>query len=64
MAPLVNNQHFTLGVTKQVGSKSNAVNLAVTYAPSNALKGINPLDPAQQIELDLELFELELSYTF
>jgi len=64
MAPLVNNQHFTLGATKQVGSKSNAVNLAVTYAPSNALKGINPLDPAQQIELDLELFELELSYTF
>lgn len=64
MAPMVNNQHFTLGATKQVGNKDNALNLAVTYAPSNALTGINPMDPGQQIELDLELFELELSFTF
>ncbi|MCG8582578.1 MAG: outer membrane protein transport protein [Bacteroidales bacterium] len=64
MAPMVNNQHFTLGATKAVGSKGNAVNLALSYAPSNALTGASPMDPTQEIELDLELFELELSFTF
>ncbi|WP_430817322.1 OmpP1/FadL family transporter [Carboxylicivirga sp. RSCT41] len=64
MAPMVHNQHFTIGATKGVGNNGNAINMALTYAPSNSMKAASPMDPAQQIELDLELFELELSFTF
>ncbi len=64
MAPLVSNQHITLGATKKIGEKSNAINLALSYAPNNTVSGMNPMDPVQKIDLDLEIFELELSFTF
>ncbi len=65
LAPAINNQHITLGATKTFGGeKSKDLNLALVYAPANTVKGTNPLDPAQEIELEMGVFEIELSLTF
>ncbi len=66
LAPVVNNQHITLGATQTFGGegKTKDLNLALVYAPKNSVKGPSPLDPAQNVELELGVFELELSLTF
>ncbi len=64
LASVVNNQHITLGATKKVGSKGKDINLALVYAPANNVKGANVLDSAQQIDLELSVFEIELGITF
>jgi long-chain fatty acid transport protein len=38
------------------------LNFAFMYAPSNSVSGGNPLDPAQEIELEMDQFELSLGY--
>lgn len=62
LAPAINNQHITFGATRKVNNKD--VNFALVYAPKNNVKGINPLDPAQNIELEMSVLELEFSLTF
>jgi len=64
LAPAINNQHITFGATKSFGEKKKDLNMALVYAPKNNVKGANPLDPAQNIELEMGVFELELSLTF
>ncbi|MCW3788957.1 OmpP1/FadL family transporter [Plebeiibacterium sediminum] len=64
LASVVNNQHITLGATKKIGAKGKDLNLALVYAPANNVKGPNSLDPAQQIDLELGVFEIELGITF
>ncbi len=64
LASVVNNQHITLGATKKIGAKGKDLNLALVYAPANNVKGPNSLDPGQQIDLELSVFEIELGITF
>ena len=63
VAPAVVEQHITLGLTKQLAS-GNAFSAAFMIAPNNEIKGPNPFDPTQTIQLEMNQFELELSYSF
>jgi long-chain fatty acid transport protein len=63
LAPGVVDQHFTLGYTRESGN-GNSWTIAAMYAPSKSVKGVNPLDPAQQIKIDMNQFDLEFGYTF
>jgi long-chain fatty acid transport protein len=63
LAPGVMEHHFTFGFTKKLDSGSQ-VSLAAMYAPENDVSGPNSLDTSQTIELSMEQFELELSYTW
>jgi long-chain fatty acid transport protein len=62
LAPGVIEQHLTFGFTRDLGSKTE-FNFAFMYALENSVKGPNPLDPAQEIELEMSQFELEASYS-
>jgi long-chain fatty acid transport protein len=62
LAPAVNENHISLGITRMLGE--NELNLAATYALSNTVTGTNPFDPAQQIELSMNQFEIELGFKF
>jgi long-chain fatty acid transport protein len=61
LAPAVMETHVTFGFTKEMGS-NNEFNFAAMYAPEVSLKGPNPMDPAQQIELKMTQWELEGSW--
>jgi long-chain fatty acid transport protein len=61
LAPGVVEQHITAGVTQKV-SGNNEWSVALMFAPNKSVKGQNPLDPAQTIEIEMHQFELEFSY--
>ena len=62
LAPGVVEQHFTFGYTRDLDAKSS-INFAAMYAPNNSVKGPNKFDPAQEIELEMDQYELALSYS-
>ena len=62
LAPGVVDEHFTFGFTRELDAKS-AINFAVMYAPSNSVKGENTFDPAQNVEIEMDQYELALSYS-
>lgn len=61
LAPAVMETHVTFGFTKDMGA-NNEFNFAAMYAPETSLKGPNPLDPAQEIKLKMQQWELEGSW--
>ena len=63
LAPAVIEDHVTFGFTKET-SASRELNFAFMYALNNSVKGTNPFDPTQTIEIEMDQFELELSYTW
>lgn len=63
LAPAVIDDHITAGFTKKRGQKGE-INLAFMYAFEGSVKGPNPFDPTQDIELKMYQWELELSYTW
>jgi long-chain fatty acid transport protein len=63
LAPGVIEQHLTLGYSGKTGN-GNGWTIAAMYAPSETVHGVNPLDPAQRIELSMDQFEVEFSYHF
>lgn len=63
LAPGVVEKHFTAGYTRKIEG-GNEWSVAGMYAPSTSVRGPNPLDPAQTIELSMSQFELEFSYSF
>ncbi len=63
MAPAVMEQHFTFGFSRE-SSNGHEFSMAFMYAPSNTLKGPNFFDPTQDIELEMEQFELEFAYSW
>lgn len=65
LAPGVQEQHFTAGMTWQVGD-NHAINIAGMYSPSSSVKGPNPLElPDQQtIELEMSQWEATLGWTW
>ncbi len=61
LAPGVIEEHITFGFTRQLDADS-ALNFAAMYAPSNSVDGSNTFDPAQEIELEMDQYELALTY--
>jgi long-chain fatty acid transport protein len=61
LAPGVMEEHFTFGFTKQIDAKSS-FNFAAMYAPSVSVDGTNTFDPSQEIELEMEQYELAFTY--
>jgi len=61
LAPGVIEEHFTFGFTRELDAKS-AINFAAMYAPNVSVKGPNKFDPAQEIELEMDQYELAFSY--
>ena len=76
LAPGVMQDHITLGCSKVLNEKGNALHFAFVYAPENSVKGVNPMDfdaaeamqgnmvPNQTIEIKMSQIELEIAYSF
>jgi long-chain fatty acid transport protein len=63
MAPGVIERHITAGFThKQNNGKEYS--FVLMFAPENEVKGFNPFDPTQQIEIKMHQFEIEFSYSW
>jgi long-chain fatty acid transport protein len=60
-APAVVEDHFTFGFTNK-RSANTEFNFAAMYAPEETVTGPNPLDPAQEIEIKMDQWELEASW--
>lgn len=63
IAPGVIEQHLTTGFSKRIG-KTGEVTAAVMYAPEKSVKGVNPLDPVQTVDLHMDQYELEVGYSW
>ncbi|MCP4982531.1 MAG: hypothetical protein GY935_18800 [Gammaproteobacteria bacterium] len=61
LAPGVMKEHITFGFTRQIDTASS-FNFAAMYAPSNSVDGTSPMDPAQVIEVEMDQYELAISY--
>ena len=61
LAPGVIEDHFTFGITRDLNAKSS-ISFAAMYAPSNSVKGENTFDPNQDIELEMDQYELAIAY--
>jgi len=62
LAPGVVEEHFTAGFTRQLDDKS-AINFSAMYAPNKSVKGDSPFDPAQDIKIEMDQYELAVSYS-
>ncbi len=62
LAPGVVEDHFTFGFTRQL-DKNSAINFAAMYAPSVSVDGTNDFDPAQEIEIEMDQYELAFTYS-
>ena len=61
LAPGVIEETFTFGFTRQLDDKSS-LDFAAMYAPSVSVKGANTFDPAQEVELEMDQYEIALNY--
>jgi long-chain fatty acid transport protein len=62
LAPGVIEEHITAGYTRQLDKKSS-INFAAMYALENSVKGKSPFDPDQDIEIEMDQYELAISYS-
>ena len=62
LAPATIEDHVTAGYSRQLDDKSS-INFAAMYALENSVKGKNPFDPAQDIEIEMDQYELAISYS-
>ncbi len=60
LAPAVIEDHLTFGFTKVSGK--HEFNFAAMYAFSNSVKGANAFFPDQTVEIEMDQYELEVSY--
>ena len=63
LAPGVIEHHYTVGFTA-IPSKGHELSFAAMYAPKVSVDGPNPLDPAQTIELEMDQWEVEMSWAW
>ncbi len=64
LAPAVIEEHITLGWTMRVGDNQE-FNIAGMYAPSNSVKGANPLDGGStQIEIEMSQWEVQAGWAW
>ncbi|MFA9371839.1 MAG: OmpP1/FadL family transporter [Labilibaculum antarcticum] len=64
LAPGVIEDHITLGCSKTLGDTGKALHLALVYAMPASVKGYNPMDPSQSIEIEMNQIEVEIAFTF
>ena len=64
LAPGVVEDHFTVGYSRAHGANGNRWTVSAMFAPSVEVRGGNPLDPAQTVELSMDQYEVEFSYHF
>ncbi len=62
LAPGVIEETYTFGFTRQLDSASS-LSFAAMYAPSESVKGTSNFDPSQEVELEMDQYELVLSYS-
>ena len=62
LAPGVIEEHITFGFTRDLDAKSS-INFAAMYAPSVSVKGTSPFDPTQEVEIEMDQYELAFSYS-
>ena len=64
LAPAVIEDHFTAGWTMKVGSNQE-FNLAGMYAPSNSVKGNNPIDGGStQVEIQMSQWDIQAGWAW
>ncbi len=63
LAPGVIKQHATLGFTKAFDN-NRELSASLMRAFSNSVSGPNPLDPGQDIELEMNQWELSVGYSW
>ena len=63
LAPAVIEDHIAVGFTKE-NSKGGQLNFSFTYALEGSVRGPNPFDPTQTLEIEMDQFEAELSYSW
>ncbi|MEC4685622.1 MAG: outer membrane protein transport protein [Nitrospirota bacterium] len=63
LAPGVIKQHATLGFTKAFDN-NRELSASLMRAFSNSISGPNPLDPGQDIELEMNQWELSVGYSW
>ena len=61
LAPGVIEEHLTFGFTRQLDSASD-FSFALMYAPSVSVDGENTFDPSQNVELEMDQYELTFAY--
>ncbi len=62
LAPAVVTEHFTCGLTKIFTNKE--INISLMYAPAEEVMGHNPNTKPQSGALEMEQFEVEISFSF
>ncbi len=62
LAPAVMETHLTFGFTMPIDASSEFT-FAGMYAPSNSVKGQTGFEDSQQVELEMDQFELQGTYT-
>lgn len=62
LAPAVIENHITLGFTKRFGKKE--LDFAIVRALNNAVTGVNQMDPAQNITIEMNQWEFEIGFSF
>lgn len=63
LAPGVVEQHFTFGVTRSLPNDRDWT-ISAMFAPEESVTGPNMFDPTQTIELSMNQFEVEFSYSW
>ncbi len=62
LAPGVVEDHLTFGFTRMLDA-SSAFNFALMYAPSVDVSGSNTFDQAQEVEIEMDQYEIAASYS-
>lgn len=63
LGPSVIRHHVTAGLTQKLPD-GREWNVSLMFALRNTVDGPNPLDPAQRIEIEARMFEIEISYAW
>ena len=63
LAPGVIENHVTFGFSKAINDK-NELSFALMHGFSKDVSGVNPLDPAQTVELKMHQWEFSLGFNF
>lgn len=72
LAPGVITNQISAGFTKDLGKQKRGrkneggkqLHLSINYALDNTVKGPNPMDPAQTLEIGMNQIELEIGFSF
>lgn len=64
LAPGVVENHIALGFSRNLGPKNTQLHVSFNYALNNSVRGANPLDPTQSIDLQMKQFDFQVGISF